>query len=417
MMQLDFYLLVFLAMALLVAYLAYKLRLLVKALRADLSLTSRIQEGILKNASDSIIVLDEKRRVVTLNPAAEQLTGWSVGESAGIKECLTLCRCQDEDGHLFCGTERCWGARVLSGQAPFPYVEMYVQNRSGGRVPVTASCFLLPLEEKRRFIALILRDMSEKRLYEGELARLGEEARVHQERLAVLAERNRIAGEMHDDVAQKLGYLNLKLQRMEKTLSRRSSAEAAELSASREVLREAFAGLRRSIYDLRAPEPSAENFQEIIRNCLQSAVRQGVEVDLSLYPEACAPPTPEAGMHLARLLQEAVSNALRHGQADRVIVRLVSGKDNLWLFISDNGNGFDPKALSVTGNHVGLEIMHDRVRRLDGTIEIVSSPGEGTRIIVSVPLGLKPLEGAGGIGDEQPHELPKVQPERIAGEA
>ncbi len=98
-----------------------------------------------------------------------------------------------------------------------------------------------------------------------------------------------------------------------------------------------------------------------------------------------------------RVVQEAVSNALRHARATLIRVTLRAEPDALRLVIEDDGVGFDPEAVSQRvkrGEHLGLLGMTERVRNAGGTIELDSRPGAGSRLEVTVPFA-KP--GAGPV--------------------
>lgn len=101
---------------------------------------------------------------------------------------------------------------------------------------------------------------------------------------------------------------------------------------------------------------------------------------------------------LYRVLQEGLSNAYRHGGADRVMVRLRQvvrrGEPRLRVSISDNGHGFDSRA-PVPEKHFGIQGMHDRVEMIGGRFRLRSTPGRGTIIAVEVPLEAGSSAGAG----------------------
>ena len=87
---------------------------------------------------------------------------------------------------------------------------------------------------------------------------------------------------------------------------------------------------------------------------------------------------------LVRIVQEAITNAGRHGRASEVHVELSNG-DCLRLVVADDGVGFDPAAVRPDGVHFGLLGMRERVEALGGRLEIASRPGDGTRIEVALP--------------------------------
>jgi signal transduction histidine kinase len=93
--------------------------------------------------------------------------------------------------------------------------------------------------------------------------------------------------------------------------------------------------------------------------------------------------TVEADLY--RIAQEALNNVIKHSAATRVTVRLGADEERLQLEVTDNGQGFDLKAVRNQGG-IGLAGMQERVEKLGGSLHIVSQPGQGTSIEVSVPL-------------------------------
>ena len=126
------------------------------------------------------------------------------------------------------------------------------------------------------------------------------------------------------------------------------------------------------------------------------AERSGLSIELDAAPEVAGAP-PGLNTTVFRVVQEAVSNALRHARATLIRVTLRAESDALQLVIEDDGVGFDPEAVSQRvkrGEHLGLLGMTERVRNAGGTIELDSRPGAGSRLEVTVPFA-KP--GAGTV--------------------
>ena len=85
--------------------------------------------------------------------------------------------------------------------------------------------------------------------------------------------------------------------------------------------------------------------------------------------------------------QEAMTNALKHGEPRSILVRLVFSGETLRLTVEDDGCGFDPaQAATPREGHFGLQGMRERVKRLGGVVEIGSAPGKGTCVAVTVPV-------------------------------
>jgi signal transduction histidine kinase len=128
------------------------------------------------------------------------------------------------------------------------------------------------------------------------------------------------------------------------------------------------------------------------------AERSGLHIELDAAPEVAGAP-PGLNTTVFRVVQEAVSNVLRHAQATLIRVTLRTEPGALRFVIEDDGVGFDPEVVSQRvkrGEHLGLLGMTERVRNAGGTIELNSRPGAGSRLEVSVPYakpGTGPVPG------------------------
>ena len=91
--------------------------------------------------------------------------------------------------------------------------------------------------------------------------------------------------------------------------------------------------------------------------------------------------------HLLRIAQEAIANAVKHSGANHVDVQLKFSDETLELAIQDDGCGFDPKTvMAIPGHHFGLRSFRGRAGKIGGAVEVVSQPGQGTRVTVYVPV-------------------------------
>jgi nitrate/nitrite-specific signal transduction histidine kinase len=204
---------------------------------------------------------------------------------------------------------------------------------------------------------------------------------------AVLEERYRLSREMHDGVAQTLGYLGMQAERIEGMAERgETSRLPAELKELRQVIAEAYLDLRETIDGLRLTVDQPGGFSGALQAHVEDFTRRsGLAVDCSCV-EAPADLPPEVALHLLRITQEALANVRRHAQASRVWVSLARENGSLELTISDDGQGFDAGS-PLERSHVGLASMRERVRSLDGQLTFATSPGQGTRVTARVPLG------------------------------
>jgi signal transduction histidine kinase len=220
-----------------------------------------------------------------------------------------------------------------------------------------------------------------------------ENARLHRQiqALAVTEERERIAREMHDSLAQVLGYVNTKAQATEAFLqSGQSERAVAQLHQLAEASRAAYADVREGILGLRTSLGEDRGFIETLRGYLEQwQVQSGVSVALQTTPADRFEPrlSPQSEVQLLRIIQEALANVRKHASATRVSVRLTLDAAHVAAVIEDDGAGFDPEALGRTAlPRFGLATMRERAEAIGGSLTIDAAPGRGTRVIVRIPL-------------------------------
>ena len=203
--------------------------------------------------------------------------------------------------------------------------------------------------------------------------------------MAVLEERYRLSREMHDGLAQTLGYLGMQVERLERLQAEGKTEQLQqELAELRQVIAEAYLDVRESIDGLRLAAERPGQLAEALRAHLEDfARRTGLVVDDAGIQDV-GDLDPEVALHLLRIAQEALTNVRRHAQARHVQVRLTRGAEHLELTVADDGRGFDP-ALPQGRQRVGLASMRERARSLDGQFILATSPGQGTRVTVRVP--------------------------------
>jgi signal transduction histidine kinase len=220
-----------------------------------------------------------------------------------------------------------------------------------------------------------------------------ENARLHRQiqALAVTEERERIAREMHDSLAQVLGYVNTKAQATEAFLqSGQSERAVAQLHQLAEASRAAYADVREGILGLRTSLGEDRGFIETLRGYLEQwQVQSGVAVALQTTPgdRFELRLAPHSEVQLLRIIQEALSNVRKHASATRASVRLTLDAAHVAAVIEDDGAGFDPEALGRTAlPRFGLATMRERAEAIGGSLTIDAAPGRGTRVIVRIPV-------------------------------
>ena len=202
-----------------------------------------------------------------------------------------------------------------------------------------------------------------------------------------LQERQRMARELHDTLEQNLAGISLCLEAARLTVT--SAPAMAENHVARALVQveASIDEVHRAVWALR--EESLETHG--LHACLDEIGRQlaachPAAIDLTTSVEGAPRPFPVAvENNLLRIGQEALTNAVRHGEASRIEVRLRYGTDSFSLRVSDDGHGFDVAAAAAPG-HFGLAGMRERVQEMGGRLEVASAVNRGTEVAVTLPL-------------------------------
>ncbi len=203
--------------------------------------------------------------------------------------------------------------------------------------------------------------------------------------LSMLAERNRLALELHDAVSQKLFSLVLTAEAAGTQLERDPEAARAQVARLGAIASEALEELRSLILELRPPELERDGLCGALRKHVEMLRRlHRIDIDLEIDDDAGSGGPRDR--EVLRVAQEALHNALRHGGAQRLGVRLGRRDGRLELEVADDGAGFDPGDPELRSRRLGLTSMEERAQRLGGTLEIRSAPGAGTTIRLEAPV-------------------------------
>ncbi len=206
---------------------------------------------------------------------------------------------------------------------------------------------------------------------------------------AVLAERTRLARDLHDTLEQNLAGIALRLNTAAKLSRRDQEASDTHLQFARSWLHQSQVDLRRSIWDLRSRELEQFDLPSALR-CSVDQVVQGTGMKLHFETKGTPQPLPEVvEENVLRVAQEALTNIAKHAQATAIAIVLEYRPHVLRVQIDDNGVGFDASQPAKEG-HFGVIGMHERMKRLGGTLTVRSAPGAGTCIVVEVPLREEP---------------------------
>jgi two-component system, NarL family, nitrate/nitrite sensor histidine kinase NarX len=224
-------------------------------------------------------------------------------------------------------------------------------------------------------------------------ARLVEAGRQRAEEAAALAERERLRAELHDNLAQTLGFLNLETDRVREAAAAGRGNEAdREMGRIKAAIHTAYEQVRAALTGLGDPTPAAGDLSQKLSACLDE-FRQasGISVELVGTDPAGLVLSAAVQRQVVYMVREALANVRRHAHAERAWVRVEQDHREASFTVEDDGCGFNPS--DVRGeHHLGLTIMRIRAERSGGQVTIDSAPGAGTRVIIRFPLNTTPVE-------------------------
>ncbi|MEW6402418.1 MAG: sensor histidine kinase [Chloroflexota bacterium] len=199
------------------------------------------------------------------------------------------------------------------------------------------------------------------------------------EQLTVSRERNRVARELHDTLAHTLSGVAVQLEAVDSLWTSDRPQAHSILQHSLQATRDGLTETRKAIQALRASPLEDLGLANAIREYAEvTAGRTGVRLELDL-PKNVESLPPEVEQCFYRIGQEAIENTARHAQAKSLKVRLIRNASEMCMEIIDDGVGFDPRAVEA-GRHFGLQGMRERAQLIRAELDVISRPGDGTRL-------------------------------------
>jgi two-component system, NarL family, sensor kinase len=214
-----------------------------------------------------------------------------------------------------------------------------------------------------------------------QLTRLAEDAK----QVALVEEHNRLAREIHDTLAQTFTAISLQLNNAQYYANQDPAIAWEIVDQVKMLARTGLAEARRSVWSLNPDADEYRNLAESLQRSLtQLTQHTPLQADLAIVGTP-QPVPPDIGMNLLRIAQEATTNTLRHAQAQTLQIELTFRLDAIELRIQDDGQGFSPKLARERGGF-GLLGMQQRCDRLSGQLTFQSQPGQGSCILIQIPL-------------------------------
>ncbi len=252
-------------------------------------------------------------------------------------------------------------------------------SKGGRRIPVEIESHLFEFKGKNKIIT-ICRDISTRQAAQNLTAQL---------LAAQDDERRRISMELHDELGQDLTYLKFQMGLLSEEMSQANVLTATDLSSLLIQVDELIEKVRRITQEMSPVVleelglSSAIRFQMELFSERFQQVRATMEID-----EIDHLFSPPAQLHIFRIVQESLTNIIKHAEASGVSVSVKRQGDRVAIVVSDNGKGFDmqPALENNFQRGVGIRAIEERLRLLGGSLDIWSQQGSGTRFTYNIPI-------------------------------
>jgi signal transduction histidine kinase len=232
------------------------------------------------------------------------------------------------------------------------------------------------------FMIGVVMALSRRRLREQERQREMAEA----EFAAILSERNRVGRELHDTLSQGLTATSVQLRLARKKMNGASDAVNQHLDAALLLVRESLKEARNSIWNMRAQVLENGDLSDALKAILRQMADGTDMVTMFDSVGRTRRLAPVIENNILRIGQEAIVNATKHSGAKQVQVTLEYEERQFRLRVADDGRGFDPAEPPRSDGGFGLMGMRERAAEMNGKLTLRSAPGQGTEIILNIPL-------------------------------
>jgi PAS domain S-box-containing protein len=314
--------------------------------------------ALVESSDDAIIGKTLEGYITSWNKGAQAIFGFSTEEAIGKHISLIIPpeRIAEEQTIL---------SKIRRGES----VEHYetVRRRKDGRA-VDISVTISPIREAGGKIigaSKVAREITERRQLENEILEISER------------EQRRIGNDLHDGLCQELAGIELMCQVLEQKLSAKSKPESRQVDEIAQHIRETITHTRKLARGLSPVELETNGFMSALHELAANAQRL-FQINCRLEcPEPVLIRNHQHATHLFRITQEAVNNAVKHGDAEHVVISLKPEGGKIKLAVTDDGRGFTlPPDKKNTG--MGLHIMKYRAGMADAVLDVHSVPGKGT---------------------------------------
>jgi PAS domain S-box-containing protein len=324
--------------------------------------------AILETAVEGIITINERGIVESMNPAAERMFGYEAAAVIGKNVTLLMPSPYREEHQSYLGDY------VRTGHAKIIGIgrEVVGQRRDGTLFPMDLAVSEVRLTTRRLFTGFV-HDITVRRQLEKALLEISDR------------EQRRIGQDLHDGLGQHLAGIELMTQVLEQKLAaKKMKAETASTAEISRHVREAISQTRLLARGLSPVVLESEGLMAALQD-LADSTEQMFRISCEFL---CEQPVlfddHVAAVHLYRIAQEAVSNAIRHGKTEKILIRLQKSDERVVLAVKDFGVGISE---TPGKKGMGLHIMQYRAGMIGGSLVVQRDPDGGTSVVCSLRKG------------------------------
>lgn len=318
-----------------------------------------------RHVIEGLLVVDDEGYIVDVNPAAKKMFD-------GLPVAI---------GSKFQAVGDGWPALDEALGGKYEMVEAMREH------PIRGLCYYqlqrIPLKISHRSLGriILLNDITEQKRNQAQMIE-------QQKSVAAMEERANLARELHDNLCQTLGYINVQSQAAMKFASKgQTAATVSGLSRLTGAAQRAYDDIREYIRGVQTAKMSEQGLDKALREYvewIQQECGLNIKLDIPEYLDLQKLDANTA-MQLLRIVQEAFANSIKHAEADHILLELKIDAAMVRIIITDDGKGFDHQVCSG-GMGYGLTTMRERAETIGGALEIASVLGQGTKIVVVAPL-------------------------------
>lgn len=320
--------------------------------------------AILNTTHDAIVTTDRRGTLLSVNPATVRMFGYSAEELIGRNASFLMAPLHRHEygEHLSHSPGRRLPRLLRIGG------EVRGRRKDGSAFPLELT--VKPTESRDQYIG-VMRDISQRRDLEQQAIN------------AVMTERMNTARDLHDGIGSMLTAVHLRTELLAKEIAAICPDEVPEVKELSGLIKQVLEDVRTIAHGLRAvgdhPEDLAKSLAALVKQSRKaSALKCGFH-----HPTPVQVPDPIAANHLFRIAQEAVTNAIKYCEGEKIRVSLSRNHRGLTLAITDDGKGINP-ANGRCGS--GLTIMEYRCNAIGGVFDVSARHPKGTRVTCRVPI-------------------------------